>query len=224
MAYTFRAANTSGNNTGSALSVNLPAGVTTGDLLLILAYLESDTNTWVAAPSGYTAVQSGVNTGSFSLSLWYKIAGASESAPTITPTTGSVWRAAVSACWSGGSGSGSFVDVFSSVSQGDSVIESAQSAPSITTTAANDLLVFCYGNFGGTNPTGLIGAATTSATAIGGLTIGYATIASAGSTGTSAIATGIGSQTYAGFHVAFLLTGAGGGGGLLPRMTLLGVG
>lgn len=227
MAYTFRAAGAgAGNASGSALTVNMPAGVTTGDLLIIVAYLEADTNTWTAAPSGYTLVQGGANTGGFNVNMWYKIAGASESSATLTPTTGGVWRTAFSACWSGGSGSGSFVDVVSAVSQGDAITPvTNQTAATVTTTANDDLLVFCYGNFSGTNVTTLTGTASTLAQSFGGLTVGYVNRPTLGATGTTAPNAGPGSDDYAAFHATFLLTGAGGGGGgSVKQMTTLGVG
>lgn len=225
MAYTLRATNTAGNASGAGLSVPMPAGVTTGDLLVIAAYLEADTNTWATPPSGYTLAQSGANTGAFNLSLWYKIAGASEAAQTITPAS-SNWRTAISACFSGGSGSGSFVDVVGSVGQGDTISPvTNQTAPSLTTLTANDLLIWVYGNFSGTNVASIAGAANTLAVSFGGLTIGYANLGAVGATGTTAPNSGPGTDTYAAFHVGFLLTGAGGGGGgLLPRMMLMGVG
>lgn len=212
MPWTLRNTATAGNSSGAGLSVPMPTGITLGDLTLIAGYLEPDTNGWATGPSGYTLAQSGVNTGAFGLSLWWKIAGASEAAQTITPTT-SNWRTAISACWSGGSGSGSFIDVVGSVGQGDSVLVSAQDGPSITTLTANDLLVWVYGNFSGTNVASITGAANTLAVSFGGLTIGYANLGAAGVTGTTEPNTGPGSDTFAAFHVGFLLTGAGGGGG-----------
>ena len=215
MAWVLRSTNNAGNNSGAALTIPMGAGIASGDLDLVAIYLETDTNTIATPPSGYTLVQSGVNTGAFGLYLYYKIAGASEPSTSFTPTS-SAWRTAVSACFSGGSGSGSFVDVTSAVSQADAVVNTSQTAPSVTTTAANDLLIWVYGNFSGNNPATTTGAASTVAVSFGGLSIAYATIASASATGTTSPNAGIGTETYAAFHAAFLLTGAGGGGGATP--------
>lgn len=221
MAYAYRASTSAGNASGGALTINKPSGTTTGDLIIVVAYLESDTNTWASVGSGFTSVITQVNTGSFKLQVWYKWCGASEGASwTWTPSSNN-WRAAVCASYSGGAGSGNPVDVTGG-SQADSVLNTSQTAPSVTTTAANDLLVFGYGNFSGTNTLTMAGAASTLRISFGGVVIADATIASASATGTTSPNSGPGTETYAAVHAAFLLSP--GGTARQGRMLMMGVG
>jgi hypothetical protein len=82
-----------------------------------------------------------------------------------------------------------------------------QTAPSVTTTETNVLLVFLYGNFSGTDPTTLTGAATNLRVKLGGLTLGDANRASAGATGTTAPNGGPGTDDYAALHVGLRSSG-----------------
>lgn len=211
MAYTFRAQTNQGNASGGALTVTKPAGTVDGDLIVVVGYMETDTNTWSAIGSGFTEVKNIDNTGLFDLRCWYKWASGEPASWTWTPTT-NAWRTVVVASYSGGSGSGTQPDVSSSA-QGDGVLVASQTAPSVTTTVNNDLLIFGYGNFTGTSMTTASGAATNVRISFGGATITDATIASPSATGTTAPNAGPGTEDYAAVHVAFLLTGAGGGGG-----------
>ena len=218
MAYSYRASTSQGNASGGALTVNKPSGAVDGDLLVVVAYLESDTNTWSSVGSGFNSAGSIANTGLFTIQVWWKWASGEPASWTWTPNA-SNWRTVVCAAYSGGGGSGSAVDVTSSA-QADSVLEGSQTAPSVTTTAADDLLAFGYGNFGGNNILVANGAANNLRVSLGGCTIQDANRASAGATGTSN-GTGQGTNDYAAMHVAFFLSP---GGVLVPRLSLLGVG
>lgn len=210
MAYTFRAQTNQGNATGGALTVTKPAGTVDGDLIVVVGYLETDTNTWSAIGSGFTEVKNIDNTGLFDLRCWYKWASGEPASWTWTPTT-NAWRTVVVASYSGGSGSGTQPDVSSSA-QGDAVTPvSNQTAPSVTTTANDDLLVFGYGNFSGTNMTTAQGAATNVRISFGGCTITDVNIATPSATGTTAPNAGPGTEDYAAVHVAFFLSPGGGG-------------
>ena len=211
MAWAYGTNTSQGNASGGPLTVNAPASLADGNLIVIVGYLEDDTNTWSSVGSGFTEAKAIDNTGRFDLRLWWKIASGEGASWTWTPNT-NAWRTVVAARYSGGSGTGEFVDITSSA-QGDGVLVNSQTAPSVTTTASDDLLTFGYGNFSGTNMTTAQGAATNVRISFGGATITDATIASPSSTGTTAPLAGPGTEDYAAVHVAFLLTGAGGGGG-----------
>ena len=212
MSYSYRASTSGGNGSGGAVSISKPAGVAAGDLIVVAAYLESDTNTWTPDAS-FTSLASQVNTGLFSLQVWYRWADGSEPASWAWTPASSNWRTIVCVAWSGGPGSGSPLDI-SAGAQGDGDLVSNQNAPSVTTTAADDLLVFVYGNYSGISPGDTTGAATNMRVTLGGLTIGDATIASAGATGTSGPDSAVGTEDWAALHIALLASG--GGGGSLP--------
>lgn len=218
MAYAYRASTSAGNASGGAVTVNKPTGTVDGDLILVAAYLESDTNTWSSVGSGFNTSASLTvdNTGIFQLQAWWKIASSEPASWTWTPSA-SNWRTVVCASYSGGSSSGERVDVTSSA-QGDGVVSGAQTVPSVTTTVADDLLAFFYANFSGTNVTAMTGAATNLRISFGGLTIADATIASPGATGTSRPSSGIGTEDYAAIHAALFLSPGGGGGVVGPLL------
>lgn len=203
MAYSFRAATSAGNASGGALSINKPAGTVDGDLIIVVGYLESDTNTWSSIGTGFTEAKNQDNTGLFDLRIWYKWASGEPASWTWTPTT-TGWRTLVCASYSGGGGSGNPVDVTSGA-QADGVTTPNQTAPSVTTTVANDLLIFGYGNFSGTNVTSMSGAAANLRVSLGGCTIADANIATASATGTSNPLGGPGTEDYAAMHAAFFL-------------------
>ena len=210
MAYTYRASSSAGNASGGALTITKPTGTANGDLIIVVAYLESGSNSWASVGAGFTRVTETPEAGTeFTIQMWYKWASSEPSSWTWTPTTTGVWRAAVCAAYSGGSGSGDPLDVHASAA-GLAKLTAAQTAPSVTTTAANDLLIFGYGNFSGTDESGFTGAATTQRVTLGGCTIVDSTIATASATGTTHPSSA-GTEDYAAIHAAFLITGAGGG-------------
>lgn len=208
---TASAGNTTSGASGDVV-ITKPAGVANGHLMVVNIYAEPDTNTFDTVPSGWSAVGGIANTGAFKLWQYWKIADSEPSSWTWSLTTGSQWYEATFAAFTGGSGSGAFVDVAGTGAQADGALTGSQTAPSVTTTANNSLVVFCYGNFSGSNVSTLTGFATNLAISFGGCTIAYATQGTAGATGTTN-PTGMGSEDYAAIHIAFLETGAGGGGG-----------
>lgn len=222
MAFTFVNVTSAGNASGGALSINKPAGVVSGDFLVANLYLESDTNTFSSVPSGWQLAGSIANTGAFKNWIYYLWAGGSEpSSYSWTPNT-NAWRTYTMAAWSGGSGSGAQPDQANG-SQGDAVITSGQTAPTLTPTADHALLVFAYGNFSGNNPASLNGKATNLRVAFGGVAIGdFLDVTPIAATGTTN-PNGLGNEDYAAEHLLFFLSPSG-GAALLPRMTLLGVG
>jgi hypothetical protein len=209
VAYAYRASTSAGNASGGALSINKPAGTVDGDLLVAVLYLESDTNTWTP-PAGWntSAALTQDNTGSLQMQVFWKIASGEGASWSWTPGTNN-WRSGVVAAYSGGSGSGERVDIAGG-SQGDAISPvTNQTAPSVSTTVVDDLLVFGYGNFSGTNVTAMTGTASNLRVSFGGCTIADANRASTGATGTSAPSSGPGSDTYAALHAAFLLAPGG---------------
>jgi hypothetical protein len=200
MAYTYRASTSAGNAQGNALTINVPT-VVNGDLIKLVTYWETDANS-VTWPTGFVEKASIANTGAFTVRTAYKWASSEGATYTLTPATNGKWRVALCATYSGGAGSGDPFDTASG-SQGDGVTpESTQTAPSINTAEANELLCFSYGNFGGTDPTALTGTVTNLRVKLGGTIIADVNRVSAGATGTSA-PTGQGTQDYAGMHDAW---------------------
>jgi hypothetical protein len=210
VAYTYRASTSAGNASGGSLTVNKPTGTVDGDLLIVTFYLESDTNTFDTVPTGWNTGGSIANTGAFKIWSFWKLASGEGASWAWVPHT-SAWRAAVCAAYSGGSGSGSFVDVTGTGGQADGAANTSQTAPSVTTVANNDIVVYHYGNYNGDNQSGISGFATNLRISFGSATISDATKTPAGATGTSWPTT-FGAEDYAAIHMAYLLTGAGGGG------------
>lgn len=209
MAYTYRANSSAGGASGAGLAITKPTGTVDGDLILVLAYLETDTNTWASVGSGFnTSAALTINqTGLFKLQAWWKIAASEPASWTWMPTTTN-WRIAVCASYSGGSGSGERVDVTASA-QADAVAIGSQTAPSVTTTASDDLLAFFYANFNGNVVSAMTGAATNVRISFLGVTIADSTIASPSATGTSRPSAGPGTEDYAAIHAAFFLSPGG---------------
>lgn len=221
LAYRSGSVQTAGNSSGGALTITKPTGTASGDVLVAILYLESDTNTWTP-PSGFTSAIAHDNTGAFQVQVFTKVAGGSEPANyTFTPGS-SNWRIGLMAAYSGGTGTGTLVDVTGG-NQGDATVYTSQTAPTVTTTGADRMLIFGYGNFSSTNISSLTGAATSLRTSFGGLTLGDALRASAGATGTTRTATDIGSQTFAAVHVA-LISDTGGGGAQTIGMNAIAAG
>lgn len=191
-----------GNGLGGNLTLAAPTGVADGDLIVVAVYFEPDT-TNISITGGFTSAASQVNTGLFRHQTFYRIASSEPANYTVSnDTAGDQWRIAVAVAYQSGTGSGNRVDVSGS-SQADGVVDSAQTAPTVTTTGTNRLLVYTYSNGSGNEATGITGAASNLRGSFGGTAIGDAARASAGATGTSA-ASGAGTQDYAAAHVAYI--------------------
>lgn len=205
MALAYRAASfvSAGNASGGDLTLTKPTGTVDGDIVVIGVYFEPDTTTITVSPGTWESVAI-ANTGTFKIQYFLKVAASEPASYTIAnSTSGNQWRAAVGAAYSGGTGSGTRIDV-SGTAQADGVVVSTnQTAPSVTTTGADRMLIFGYGNFNGNNPPGLTGAASNNRGALGSVTIGDALRASSGATGTTA-PTGLGTEDYAALHVAII--------------------
>jgi len=211
MALAYRASSfvSAGNANGGNLTINKPTGAAAGDLCVYVVYWEPDTNTITTIPTGFTSQIKQVNTGAFMLEVFAKILDGTEGT-TFTfgdSAPGNQWRSIVGACYSGGAGS-PLTDV-SGGSQADGVIATGQTAPSVTTTVADDMLTWGYGNYSGTNPTTMSGTANNLRGALGGTALSDVVIASPSSTGTTYPNAGVGTEDYAAVHVAFKSSVAG---------------
>lgn len=189
---------------GDAQTINKPTGTAEGDIIVFVYYWESDTNV-ITLPSGFASVEQ-TNPGSFKLGVcWKRAAGSEPSNYTFTPGTNSQWRSLVGAAYQNGTGLGALLDV-SAGDEGDAESITLQLSPSVTTRGVDRLLLWSYGNFSGTDgDLTPIGAVTTARGWSGGTALGDVAIASASATGTTRPDGGtIGSETWAGLHVALI--------------------
>jgi len=135
---TFRAAASAANSSYAATSVTVskPTGTVEGDVMI--AALGWDANGSITAPSGWTLIRSTLYDVDNNVAAWYKVAGASEPADY-------TWSQPGNDDFSVG------IATYYNVNTGNPInIENAQTnttssnvvAPSITTTAANTMLVF----------------------------------------------------------------------------------
>lgn len=199
MAFTFRNSTSAGNSTATPLTLNKPTGVVDGDVLIVIAEIEDATASWTSVGAGFTSLGT-VTSSTNKLQVWWKVASSEPASWTWTQSGGFVWSSVVCVAYSGANSPS--VDVFGTGNSGTSVAEASQTAPSVTTTSANDLLIFAYCNDTSTVATGMTGAANTLRTAFGNVSVGEAIIASAGATGTTG-PTGVGTRTFAAVHIAF---------------------
>ena len=214
MALAYRASSYvgTGGASGDALAVTKAVGAASGDVLVCCIYWETDSNS-ITPPAGWTSALRQVNTGLFMVEVFTKLAGGSEpSTYTFTPATNGQWRHASMVAYSGGTGSGTLVDVTGG-SQGDGQLEANQTAPSVTTTGTDRMLVRGGGNFNGI-PTSASGAASNFRGAGGGSSMTDALRASSGATGTTHVI-GAGSDDYVGIHAA-IISDTGGGTKSIP--------
>ena len=216
MALSYRAGSfqSAGGASTASTAVNKPAGGASGDVFVTAVYLETDTNTITTVPSGWTLLFAEANTAAFKLHTYAKLAGGSEPASYTWGFNVAGFNAVVTGAYSGGTGTGTLLDLANGA-QADAAITSAQTAPSITTTGADRMLVFAFGTFAGTTVTGTSGAASNYRGQSAGTALGDALRATAGATGTSA-PTGTGTEDYAAIHAAIISDTGGGAAGPFP--------
>jgi len=118
-------------STGASPTPALPSGYAEGNLLLIVA---TSGATFSTAPTGYTQIA--LHNASPFLAIWYKFAGASETAQTVTNSNTAT--AAVVLAYSGINS----YDVISTVKTASATTIATNTT---TTTAANDLVLSIYG-------------------------------------------------------------------------------
>lgn len=201
----------------TAITPGLPS-YSTGDALFLVAssrYNSSGPATF-ATPSGYSLLKSHISAGNSNLYLWVKKAGASEAAPTLTP--------------SGGSGSGTVIAFMFSASGGDvdnlaSIVDVVQTntdasadinaeVPAITPTEDN-CLVLAVGHWSdnlglSSNPAGYsaVGSAVRSEGADATLAVAYAIQTTATTIAAGNFAMSSGSAVSASFAISLKVSGA----------------
>jgi len=189
------------------VSVNKPSGVADGDLVVVGVYAETDTVT-ITPPGGFTSAKAQTNTGAHKIEVFYKIAASEPASYNFTTGGAGTFMGAISAAYSNGTGSGPWVDQTSGA-QADGALEPATTAPSVTTSDVNRLLVYFHGNITGGPPSVAAGAASNFRAGGSGQALCDAGFAAAGATGTSNV-TGQGTTDYAAIHVAFISDTAAG--------------
>lgn len=194
-----------GNIAGPDLTLTKPTGTANGDVVLILVYFEPDTCAISISPGTWETKEI-ANTGAFKIKAFWKYASGEPASYTISnDVAGDQWRTAVGVALSGGTGGGTIADTSAqSTVQADGTVSGAQTVPSVTTTGADRMVTFNYGNFSGSNPSAMTGFCTNLRGAFGGCAIADALQAVAGATGTSRPSAGIGTEDYAAMHLALI--------------------
>jgi hypothetical protein len=212
MAVAYRSGSTAGDATGTNLTINKPAGVAAGDILLCLTYREA--GAWTL-PAGWSWVDSeqSANVGALRLGLACRRAGASEPASYTFNLSASTWRILVMGAWSGCPTSGFPWDVYTS----NTGTTSTLAANAITTTVANTMLV--VGATSGTGSNLSAGSSgMTQRAELGGHEFFEEAQAAAGSTGTQTLSWGGSNSAWATWHLA-LKPDAGTGGSISDPFT-----
>lgn len=145
MSVAFRAVGTqAGRGTGGNVSPGLPSGTAENDILICV--VTTNDNATFPTMSGWTALESGVGGsgagGTIGFALFWKRAGASESAPTVT-YSGSAAILAVIIGYSG-AGTATAIDV-NGTTQVNANANATVTGPAVTTVAGNVLVVFAGG-------------------------------------------------------------------------------
>jgi RHS repeat-associated protein len=137
---TFRAATSAASVPITSITVGKPAGVTTNDLLLGAITVRS--NLAITPPAGWTLVRSDASGTTITQAIYRKVAGASEPANYTWTFAGPVTGTVGAIVAYSGVNTTTPVDV----SGGQANASSASvTAPSVTTTVANDMLVGFFG-------------------------------------------------------------------------------
>jgi len=230
MAVAFRAAGTfatRGSPGTGALSVGVPAGTTTGDLLLLAATsYGGGSGVAINTPAGWTLIntRTGWNSGDpqYTTALYYKVAGASEGAVSMT-TAASSYLDAVTAGFTGVDTT-TPIDVAGTWSADQS--GSTVTIPSITTLTANawwvSIGVDAVGQLNASSfPAGWTQRARTSIT-IAMYVVNTKALTAAGATGTATYSRTGASQTHILLGLALRESGAGAGGAtFVPKITIV---
>jgi hypothetical protein len=207
----FRASSfvSAGNASGSTLNFAKPVGLADGDVIVYVVYCEPDTNTvqivltGTSTDAGFTSLFKEANTGAFFTQVFAKLAASEPTTYDLKITTTPNWRTIVGGAYSGGTGTGALLDLANGA-QADAVVTTSQTAPSIITTVANDMVIYGYGNFSSTNIVTMSGFCTNVRGSVGGVALTDAVKTTAGATGTSNPLTGPGTETYAAIHAAII--------------------
>ncbi len=188
-----------GNNAGGAtsLTINKPAGVVEGDVMVAQVTVRGGTGTGITAPTGWTLLDRNNSTTTLGQADYYRVAGSSEGASY-------QWNFSATQKASGGIIAYSGVAEDSPIDNNgaahggkNSVSGTGVTAPSITTVTANAMLVGFFGTATGTTFTNAV------------LTEEYDTASTGGSAGTRCTSEGAdGIQAVAGASGAKVATAA----------------
>lgn len=202
-ALSFRSASTTtaGSSSGSSLAINKGAGAATGDVQVFVIAWWPSTST-ITPPTGFTSLRSQANAGSMKQEVFAKRLDGSEGASFTFNSTGSEWRVGVGALYQSGTYTDAQPDVANSA-QGDAIAQASQTAPSVTTTGTNRMLIWGHATENSVSISSSSGAASNFRAHLGEGSLADALFASAGATGTTAPGGG-GTQTYTGIHAALI--------------------
>lgn len=134
----------SGNNAGgsTSLSIAMPTGVVQGDVM-VMAVTARGTQATITPPTGWTSLQKHATTGTIiTQQMFWKQAGAGEAGPYVWTLSTSGKASGVILAYTNTAPS-SPIDV--SGGQANSTASATITAPTVTTTVANDMLVGFFG-------------------------------------------------------------------------------
>ena len=166
VALDWRQANTNdnGNAGGASLTLGKPSDSTPGDVLIAQVAFNGGSAVSVSTPSGWNLISKRTNAGGpLTQAAYWKRAGSSE--PTSYQWTFSSSQEAIGGitAYSGVASSGDPVDVSTTNPSSDSSVGAGTTftASSVTTTAANDIVIALYGTRSGSNvnvstPSGMV--------------------------------------------------------------------
>lgn len=216
MAIAYRASATASNSSSSTVVINKPTGTVDGDVMICIINANTSSTT-ITPPAGWTLIRS--LTTPFitaNASTYYKVASSEGSSYTFTLSS-SQRNSGIISSFSGADNSSPI-----NVEDGQTNANATSTAPSITTTVDNCMLIYVSGYDDGasytyTPPTGYTEAIETGAAAA--CELAYLIKATAGSTG-SVDGTISGAVSNAAFHIALAPAGAGGGGNVKTVQTV----
>jgi hypothetical protein len=143
MAIAYRASGSlgsvNGTSVGSGQSLGLPAGLTSGDVM-VMAVTSRATSTTINTPSGWTSAATLAFTNSHRLSVFYRVAGGSESIPTVTQTVSQLMMVRIAAF----SGCNQTTPLDVAVITDGNVAASTFAAPSITPVSSGAMAVWVF--------------------------------------------------------------------------------
>lgn len=203
----------------ASIVVNKPTSTADGELLV--AYVTADDFAAITAPSGWTQFTGSPQSVSANLkgAAYYKVASGEGASWTWTTAGAKLYEGYV-ARYTGLTSTPHDISNGAAGSTGAATV----TAPAVTTTAADDLVVRVAGTWNATSVSFASGSSRINAGSNGDLMILYdQDQAAAGSTGTN-VATANTTNAMVAFTGAFLQSGGGGGSTAARRLPVLGVG
>jgi MSHA biogenesis protein MshQ len=187
-AQTFVAAsNATTGSSAATISVAKPAGIAANDLLLAQVRDTQGTGVTIATPAGWTKINQTNNSSNFGQAIYYKVATGSEPA-SYSWSASPADKLGASILAFRGISTSTPINVFGG--QATAGKQTSVTAPSVTTTVANTMLVALFGSDGGSPAITLPGSLTSAYNSSGSAALGvsgaagYTVKAAAGATGT----------------------------------------